>query len=100
MDINKEFIDTSAIIIDGNIYHDGGYKIQEDTEFPFKSFLGFAGKKFSIKMNTGEVLQTNNLFCNGSLPEGSKVKDNAVFIDEPETNTMEAIISKLDFIEF
>lgn len=66
------------IIINGCLYTDGGYvKNPSNT-----SFLGFAGRKFNIKMNDGTEIFTNNLWSGGDIPENHReiLCDNAVFV--------------------
>lgn len=46
-------------------------------------FKGFGGAKYKIrKLDTGEIIETDNLWTNGELPEKywDQVKDNAEFI--------------------
>ena len=71
----NEALDETSIIINGTCYHDGG-------KFPsgYKGFLGYAGRKFSIQMNDGAIIETNNLCCNGTVPKERNIKDNAKFI--------------------
>jgi len=46
------------------------------------SIRGYAGAKFKIKFFDGRLIQTNNLWQQGKIPEHfrSVLKDNAVFI--------------------
>lgn len=74
----KEYIDGKHfIIIDGCMYTDGGYRENERS-----SFLGHSGRKFTIKMNDGAEIFTNNLWCGGDIPENHReiLCDNAVFV--------------------
>ena len=42
---------------------------------PVNGFLGYGGRKFKIKMfDTGEVIETNNLWCQGDVPEEYKYR--------------------------
>lgn len=65
------------IIINGNLYSDGGYKKNERS-----SFLGYGGREFNIKMNDGTEIFTNNLWHGGNIPENHReiLCDNAVFV--------------------
>lgn len=72
----SDALDDDAIIINGTCYHDGG-KFPKD----YKGFLGYGGRKFSIQMNDGTIIETNNLWCSGTVPTERNVKDNAKFID-------------------
>ena len=66
-------------IIDGESYHfnrknpvvKGGY-----------DFLGFGGQRFKIRYNNGATYTTNNLWCQGEIPDKyrDRLKDNAVFV--------------------
>ena len=69
-------LNDEAIIIDGICYHDGG---RDKTHFGFR---GFGGAEFKIQMNDGRIIETNNLWCNGKIPESRNIKDNAKFIKE------------------
>lgn len=65
------------IIINGNLYSDGGYRKNENP-----SFLGFGGRRFDIKMSNGTEFFTNNLWHGGEIPENHRkiLSDNAVFV--------------------
>lgn len=67
-------LDEGAIVIGGVCYHDGG--AQPETN----AWLGFGGRKFKIAMNDGRIIETNNLWSNGIVPENLNVPDNARFI--------------------
>jgi hypothetical protein len=75
VDFWNNCLDDSAIIIDGECYHDRGRKPK-----CCSGFLGFGGAEFTIKMNNGRIIRTNNLWCNGKVPEERQVSDNACFI--------------------
>lgn len=50
---------------------------------PLNGFLGYGGRKFKIKMlDTGEVIETNNLWCQGDVPEEykSRLPNTAEFV--------------------
>lgn len=50
---------------------------------PINGFYGFGGRKFKIKMfDTREVIETNNLWCQGEIPAEyrEKLPNNAKFI--------------------
>ncbi len=76
-DVNfwNENIDDTAIIINGECYHDGGRKPSD-----YRGFLGHSGRYFKIQMNDGRIIETNNLWYNGEVPKEREVKDNACFI--------------------
>ena len=71
----NDTLDETAIIINGECYHDGGMK-----PAGYTGFLGHAGRYFKIQMNDGRIIETNNLWYNGEVPKERCVKDNAVFI--------------------
>ena len=77
VDFWNDCLDDTAIIIDGECYHDGGMKSKN-----YSGFLGFSGALFKIKMNDGRVFETNNLWYNGVVPKERGIKDNAIFIKE------------------
>ena len=68
------------VIIDGECYSfDKNNPIADGS----KTFLGFDGRRFKIKMlHTGEVFETNNLWSNGKVPDKFKeqLPDNAEFV--------------------
>jgi hypothetical protein len=47
-------------------------------------FLGHGGRKFKIRFNDGREEMTNNLWCQGTIPEHfrKQLPDNATFITE------------------
>ena len=50
------------VIVDGTCY--------AIANTPTNGFCGFGGCRFKIKMfGTGEVIETNNLWCQGKIPE-------------------------------
>ena len=71
----NECLDDSAIIIKVECYHDGGRKPEG-----YSGFLGHSGREFTIKMNDGQVISTNNLWYNGEVPKERMVADNAMFV--------------------
>lgn len=73
----EDALDNEAIIIDGVCYHDGGMKPKG-----YMGFLGFGGRLFKIKMNDGKVIETNDLWCQGTIPVELNVEDNATFMRE------------------
>ena len=77
-DREKEHMKKPFIIIDGCMYSDAGYVKNPRT----RALLGHAGREFTIKMNDGTTIFTNNLWCGGSIPENHRevLCDNAVFI--------------------
>ena len=65
------------IIINGECYYDEG-----NIDNPNRhSFLGCAGRRFWIRFNDGRTITTNNLWCQGTIPEDfrDKLPDNAEF---------------------
>lgn len=72
----NDTLDETAIIIDGECYHDGGMKPPG-----YQGFQGFGGRYFKIQMNDGRVIETNNLWCNGDVPPERNVQNNAIFIN-------------------
>lgn len=80
----KEYLNGRPfIIIDGCLWTDGGYK--KNTR---SSFLGCSGREFTIKMNDGTEIFTNNLWCGGDIPENHReiLCDNAVFVTRNKNN--------------
>lgn len=79
VDFWNETLDSKAIIIKGECYHDGGNR----SEVMPWMHLGHAGRVFNIRMIDGErkglEFSTNNLWYNGKVPEDRNVKDNAEF---------------------
>lgn len=72
-------LDDKAVIINGTCYHVG----EEPKDLKNTYELGFEGRCFHIKMiDTGDVITTNNLRCNGKVPKEYAVEDNAVFLGE------------------
>lgn len=65
------------IIVNGNLYNDGGYKKNEKS-----CYLGHSGRVFNIKMNDGTEIFTNNLWHCGKIPENHReiLSNNAVFV--------------------
>lgn len=50
---------------------------------PVNGFCGYGGRKFKIKMlDTGKIVETNNLWCQGDVPEEykSRLPDTAEFV--------------------
>lgn len=47
-------------------------------------FLGHGGRKFKIRFNDGREVMTNNLWCQGTIPENFRklMPDNAKFVTE------------------
>ena len=75
VDFWNDTLDDSAIIIDGECYHDAG---RRSNSYP--GFLGHSGREFTIKMTDGRIIETNNLWYNGVVPKERNIKDNACFI--------------------
>ena len=72
-----ELDDSDCIVIKGVMYSDGG-----ESDLP-SSMKGFSGRKFKIQMNDGEIIETDNLWCGGAIPDShrDRMPDNAKFID-------------------
>lgn len=70
--------DHRVFVIGGTMY----YHSNDDRD-PVRTFRGFGGRKFMIQRLDGEILETNNLWCNGEVPKDfkDKIKDNARFIN-------------------
>ena len=69
--------DPRRVIINGSLY----WRKDWNSTAP-SHCLGFSGSVHNIKMNSGEIYKTNDLWFNGDIPERFKdrLKDNAVFI--------------------
>ena len=63
------------VFIDGESYSIG----DENDDSPFR---GFAGRHFKIKFDTGKIVETTNLWYQGTIPKEFRdiLKDNAKFI--------------------
>ena len=59
------------------MYTDGG-----KSDSP-NSMKGFSGRKFKIQMNDGKVIETDNLWCGGDIPDShrDRMPDNAKFMN-------------------
>ena len=79
VDFWNDCLDETAIIIDGECYHDAGRKPKG-----YSGFMGHSGREFIIKMNDGRIIETNNLWYNGEVPKERNVPDNAVFCTKAE----------------
>lgn len=79
IDYWNDCLNDTAIIIDGECYHDGGSKPKNYDS----RMLGFAGRVFYIQMNDGTYIETNNLYYNGVVPKDRNIKDNAQFLSKP-----------------
>ena len=75
VDFWNDCLDDTAIIVNGECYHNGGMKPDN-----YSGFLGFSGRLFTIQMNDGRVIKTNNLWYNGEIPKERGIADNARFI--------------------
>lgn len=66
-----------GIVVDGTHYVDGGNSNKSD-----RGMLGFGGSTYHIRFNDGRELKTNNLWCQGDIPDifRDKFPDNAVFV--------------------
>lgn len=58
------------------------YWLGDDEPFTPKRWKGFGGRKFTIRRLTGEVIETDNLWYNGDIPEAMReqLPDNAEFV--------------------
>ena len=66
---------------DKHVFIDGvSYSIGDENDT--SPFRGCAGRHFKIKFDTGEIVETTNLWCQGTIPEEfrDRLKDNAKFI--------------------
>lgn len=69
----------NTLIIKGALYSDGGNKKNPSNT----SFLGHAGREFTIQRKDGELWKTNNLWCGGDIPlkyRSTTMQDNAVML--------------------
>lgn len=82
----NECIDDEAIIINEECYHDGGKKPKG-----YSGFMGHGGELFKIKMNNGNIIETNDLWYNGKIPKDRNIQDNAVFIIDNKNDDYEDI---------
>ncbi|WDP93379.1 MAG: hypothetical protein HUN04_22710 [Desulfobacter sp.] len=77
-----DFMAERRAIIDGS-----HYIIRAETD----GLRGFGGRKFIIQFFDGRIIETNNLWCQGEIPDRfrKRLPDNAVFLplDEPSVIT-------------
>ena len=66
-------LDDEAIIINQSCYH----AAPEDDN---SGFRGFGGKRFKIKMHSGKIIETTNLWHQGRIPDEVYTGDNAEFL--------------------
>lgn len=88
VDFWNRALDDRAIIINGECFHDGGNKPNEKRTY----LLGHSGRRFKIQFKeTGDIIETNNLWYNGVIPKERNIADNAVFIDDfyADENTLQ-----------
>lgn len=66
------------LIIDGECYCLGTPVLSTKPS----SMLGYGGRHFTIRISNGEVIETNNLWYNGTVPPEFKdqLPDNATFV--------------------
>ena len=77
IDFWNQILDDNAIIINGECYHAGRNRPDEKRTY----LLGHSGTKFKIQFkNTGEIVETNNLWYNGVVPTERNIDDNAIFL--------------------
>ena len=67
-------LDGKEIVIGGECYHVGPES--DDPSF----FKGYGGAKFVIKMNSGKVIVTHNLWNQGEIPKRFFKGNNAEFV--------------------
>lgn len=66
---------------DKHIFIEGkSYLIGDENDI--SSFRGCDGRHFRIRLNTGKIIDTTNLWCQGAIPEKFRdiLKDNAKFL--------------------
>ena len=63
---------SEAVVVDG-----AAYSVGPETD----SFKGFGGRRYVIRMNSGKVVETTNLWHRGQVPHShrSRLRDNAQF---------------------
>lgn len=68
------------VVIDGECYYLERNNLNGCDRAGFK---GFGGRRFRIKFNNGEIIETTNLWHNGVIPDEFRnvLKDEAVFIE-------------------
>jgi hypothetical protein len=77
--IEENDFERRRVIVNGSAYWRKDYKnVSRDRE----SCLGFSGSVFNIKMFTGEVHKTNDLWHSGEIPDRfrQRLPDNATFL--------------------
>lgn len=81
--------DKNWVVIDGTSYHIQS-SVPEGTFNKNMNFLGHGGSKFFIKRNDNTVIYSNNVWCQGDIPEHFKnlIPNNAVFITKEEYNNL------------
>lgn len=72
-DFWEKALDGNEIVINKECYHVGP---EEGPSF----FRGFGGARFKIRMNDGKVIETTNLWNQGTIPDHFYKGDNAVFV--------------------
>lgn len=79
--IVESLSDPRIVIINGISYYRNDFKLVKDP-----GLLGFGGAIWNIKMNSGQIFKTNDLWYQGEIPDRFKyrLKDNATFIAEME----------------
>lgn len=70
----KNALDDEAIIIDQNCYHAA-------PEHDNSGFRGFGGRRFKIRMLSGKIIETTNLWHQGRIPDEFYRSDNAEFVN-------------------
>ena len=91
VDFWNDRLDDTAIIINGECYHDGGRKPKG-----YSGFMGHSGREFIIKMNDGRIIETNNLWYNGEVPKERNIADNAQFVERTKIHSIANEVTDAD----
>lgn len=79
----------NRIIINGTMYGDGG-----NGKTDAIGFKGHGGREFKIEfLEDGRILETNNLWCNGDIPQifRDKFPDNAKFLPTEKDKRIQSL---------
>lgn len=79
IEIIEDINNPRRVIVNGCSYYRKDYR--EIAEH-LQHCLGFSGQIFNIKMKSGEIYRTNDLWYNGEIPKRflSRLLDNAIFL--------------------
>ena len=89
---NRRMVD-EQLCFGCNFWDEYTYRIDESIRINGTHYMlgdgkggGFGGRKFVIKMNDGKIVETNDLWYQGVIPEyfKSKLPDNATFYELPK----------------